>query len=87
MAQSQAPKSPVARTHDHRTAKIIELVGSSRVSFDDAVRNALEDARQSVHGISGAHVTNWSVKCDDGHVTEWKVDLKIAFGIDRTSPP
>lgn len=87
MAQATTPNRSHAPTHEHRTAKIIELVGSSRIGFEDAVRNALEDARQSIHGISGAHVTNYSVKCEDGHVTEWKVDLKIAFGIDRTSPP
>ncbi len=86
MAQATSPKH-ASNTHEHRTAKIIELVGSSRIGFEDAIRNALEDARESVHGIGGAHVTNYSVKCEDGHVIEWKVDLKIAFGIDRTSPP
>ncbi|MEA3200677.1 MAG: dodecin [Thermoplasmata archaeon] len=71
---------------EHRTAKVIELVGSSRIGFDDAVRNALEDARGSIHGISGAHVSNFSVRCEDGQPTEWRVDLKIAFGVERTGP-
>lgn len=87
MASQTANQNRAAPIHDHRTAKVIELVGSSRVSFDDAVRNALDDARQSIHGISGAHVSNLSVKCEDGRPTEWRVDLKIAFGVDRTSPP
>lgn len=73
--------------HEHRTAKVIELVGTSTASFDEAIRNALEDASATTRGISGAHVLNWSVKCEHGHVTEYKVDLKVAFGIERTPAP
>ena len=73
--------------HEHRTAKVVELVGSSTRSFEDAVRNALADASETTRGITGAHVLNMSVKCDDGHVIEYKVDLKVAFGIERTPAP
>lgn len=70
--------------HEHRTAKIIELVGTSRVSFEDAIRNALADAAETTRGIHGAHILNLSVKCDDGAVVEWRADLKVAFGVERT---
>lgn len=73
--------------HAHRTAKVIELVGSSALSFDEAIRNAIEDAAASTRGITGVHVENMSVKCQDGHVTEYKVDLKVSFGIERTGAP
>ena len=73
--------------HEHRTAKVIELVGSSAVSFDEAIRNAIEDASASTRGITGVHVQNMSVKCNDGHILEYKVDLKVSFGIERTNPP
>lgn len=73
--------------HEHRTAKIVEVVGASTKSFEDAVRNALEDASATTRGITGAHVQNLSVKCDNGEITEYKVDLKIAFGIERTGRP
>lgn len=78
---------PTARRHEHRTAKIVELVGSSSVSFDEAIRSALEDASASTRGISGVHVENMSIKCDDGHPLEYKVSMKVSFGVERTSPP
>lgn len=81
------PKSQKAddhARHEHRTAKVVEIIGTSPSSFEDAVRCALDDARQSTRGITGAHVMNWSVKCVEGVVTEYKVDLKVAFGIERT---
>jgi hypothetical protein len=88
-----APSTQATRTrissakHEHRTAKVIELVGTSAVSFDEAIRNAIEDASATTRGITGAHVLNWSVKCENGHVTEYKVDVKVAFGIERTPAP
>ena len=76
-----------ANVHEHRTAKVVELVGSSTHSFEDAIQSALEDASTTTRGITGAHVSNMSVKCENGRILEYKVDLKVAFGIERTSPP
>lgn len=74
-------------THEHRTAKIVELIGASTTGFEDAIQNALTDAAQSTRGITGAHVSNFSVRCNDGRIVEYKVDLKVAFGVERTPSP
>lgn len=68
--------------HTHRTAKVVEIVGSSTSSFEDAIRGAIQDAAHSTRGITGAHVENLSVKVEDGHVTEYRADLKVAFGVE-----
>lgn len=70
--------------HEHRTAKVVELIGTSTKSFDDAVRAALRDAAATTRGITGAQVEGWSVKCDEGRITEYKASLKVVFGIERT---
>lgn len=70
--------------HEHRTAKVVELVSTSSKSFEDAIRNCLKDAAASTRGITGAHVLNMSVKCNEGKITEYKVNLNVAFGIERT---
>lgn len=89
---AQAQKTTVTArgrdgTHEHRTAKIVELIGASTKSFEDAIENAIHDASESTRGITGAHVENFSVKCDNGRIVEYKVDLKVAFGIERTTAP
>ena len=68
----------------HRTAKVIELIGNSRTSFEDAVKNALQDASKTVRHISGAEVVRTSVKCEEGEVIEYRVDLRVAFGIEHS---
>lgn len=88
MAQRTEPHpSSGPQKHDHRTAKVVEIIGSSTDSFDDAIQKALADARDTTRGITGAHVDNMSIKCDDGTITQYKVDLKVSFGIERTQQP
>jgi flavin-binding protein dodecin len=78
-----AERDGMAR-HEHRTAKVVELIGTSSRSFEDAVRTALKDASETTRGITGAHVDSFSVRCKDGKITEYKASLKVAFGIERT---
>lgn len=66
----------------HRTAKVVELIGNSKTSFEDAVQSALEDAAKSVRHIAGADVVKFSVKCEEGRIIEYRADLKVAFGIE-----
>ncbi len=69
---------------EHRTAKVVELVSTSSKSFEDAIRNGVKDASATTRGITGAHVLNMSVKVNSGKITEYKVNLNVAFGIERT---
>ena len=64
--------------------KITELVGSSPQSFSDAVRNAVKEASKTIRGIQGVEVlqSNASVG-DDGELTLYKVNVKIAFLVER----
>jgi dodecin len=84
MSRRNGSDNAVGVRHEHRTAKVVELIGTSTKSFEDAVRAALADAAATTRGITGAQVEGWSVKCDDGKVTEYKASLKVVFGIERT---
>jgi flavin-binding protein dodecin len=70
--------------HPTRTAKVIEIVGTSEHGFEDAIQNAIEDARTTTRNISGAEVENMSISLNDGEISEYRADLKVAFGIERT---
>ena len=83
--RAQTTESP--SVHAHRTAKVVELVASSTKSFEDAIQHAIKDAANTTRGINGARVENMSIRCKDGEVTEYRVNLKIAFGIEATPSP
>ena len=65
-------------------AKVIELVAESTSSFDDAIKQGLSVASQTIRGITGLDVKNMTCTVKDNNITHYKVTLHVAFGIERT---
>ena len=63
-----------------RTYKLIELVGVSEVGIDDAIKNALSRAGQTLKGLDWFQVTETRGVLSDGQVT-FQVTLKVGFRI------
>ena len=62
--------------------KIIEVIGASDKSWEDAAKNAIEEASKSVRGITGADVQNLTATVKDGKIVKYKASVKIAFTVD-----
>ena len=63
--------------------KVIEVMGDSKKSFEDAINQAVEDAAKSVKGIKSAWVKDQSVVVKDGKVASYRVVVKITFEVAR----
>lgn len=63
--------------------KIIELVGASNESSDDAVQQALNDARQTLRNIKAVDVVSTGLRGDN--LEEWRAHIRVAFLIERVS--
>ncbi|MET1008603.1 MAG: dodecin family protein [Gaiellaceae bacterium] len=59
-------------------AKIIELTATSGESFEDACRQGIEKASETIRGIRGAWVDGQEIVVADGEVA-FHVHLKITF--------
>lgn len=64
--------------------KVIELVGSSPTSFDDAVRTAVRTAAVSLRNIRGVEVVGQSASVEGSEIVNFKATCKIAFLVDST---
>jgi hypothetical protein len=64
---------------EHRTYKMIELVGVSDVSYDDAAKRAIERASQTLKGLGWFKVTELRGLIRDGEVAEYQVTLQVGF--------
>lgn len=62
-------------------AKIIELIGESNSGWEDAVKDAVRKASQTVDDITGIEVLNFTANVDQGEVAEYKANVKLAFGV------
>ena len=62
--------------------KTIELVGSSPKGTDEAIRNAIAKAAQSVRNLRWFEVIETRGQIDDGKVAHWQVTIKIGFTLE-----
>jgi len=63
-------------------AKVIEITSSSTESFEDAIRQGIAKASESVRDIKGAWVSQQTVKVENGAVVEYRTDLKVSFVLE-----
>ena len=64
-----------------RTYKLEEIVGVSETSTDEAIRNALARAAQTLQGLDWFDVLETRGTIGDGGVAQFQVTLKIGFRI------
>lgn len=62
--------------------KVIEVIGSSSESSDDAVREALSAASRSIRGITRVEVISINCEVKDGHIARWDVLAKMQFPVE-----
>ena len=60
-------------------AKVIEIISTSTKSFEDAVKQGVSRAAQTISGVTGAWVKDHSVEVAKGKITEYRVILKVTF--------
>jgi flavin-binding protein dodecin len=61
---------------------ISEVVGSSTVSVDDAIRGAVARAAKTLHNLDWFEVTNIRGHIEDNQLNHYQVTLKIGFRLD-----
>ncbi len=59
--------------------KVIELIGTSPKSFEEAARNAVETAARSLQDIRVAEVAEFDMKVEDGKVVSYRAKVKVSF--------
>ncbi|MEF3077309.1 dodecin [Methylobacter sp. Wu1] len=61
--------------------KKIELTGSSTVSMQDAIENAISKASKTIHDMRWFEVVETRGNIENGKVAHWQVTIKIGFAL------
>jgi dodecin len=61
--------------------KVIEIIGISSKSFDDAIVQALSKASKTIKEISGFEVIKHMANVENGKIKQYRVNLKLAFPV------
>jgi len=64
--------------------KVIEVLGNSTVSFDDAVKNVVSEASKSVKNIKSVYVKDMQATVENNALVQYRVTTKVCFGIMDT---
>ena len=59
-------------------AKVVELVGSSPNSWEEALRNVIEDAKK-LGDVRGVDVLSIKAVIREGVIKEWRTVVKVAY--------
>lgn len=65
------------------TYKLLEIVGSSPTSVEDAISSAIADASKTVRNIRWFEVIETRGHVEDGKVAHYQVTLKLGFTLDE----
>jgi dodecin len=59
--------------------KVINLIGTSTVSWEDAAKNAVERASKTLEDLRVAEVNELDMKIENGKVTAYRASIKVSF--------
>ena len=59
--------------------KVIELIGSSPNSWEEAAKNAVEQAGKHVRGLRVAEVDDLDMRIEDGKVVAYRAKVHVSF--------
>ena len=63
--------------------KIVEVIGSSPKSWDEAAKNALAETAETVRNIKSIDVKRMTAKVEKSKIVEYRAVVKIAFIVER----
>ena len=63
-------------------AKVIELIAESDKSWDDAAKNAINEASKTVKNIRSIWVDNMSAEVKDNKIVSYRANVKVTFVLE-----
>ena len=64
-------------------AKVSEISATSTKGFEDAIQQGLSRASKTLRGVRSAWVKEQHVRCDNGKVVEYQVNMMVTFVLDE----
>ena len=63
--------------------KVVELIGTSKTSWEDAVQQIVKEASASLRHITGVDVVHHTAHVHEGKISEYRATAHVAFQIEE----
>lgn len=61
--------------------KVVEILGNSTVSWEDAVQQVVNEASKTIKNIKSVYIQDMQAMVKDNVITQYRVNAKVTFGI------
>jgi flavin-binding protein dodecin len=61
--------------------KVIELLGNSEVSFEDAIQNIINEAAKTIKDIKSVYIQDMQVSVKHNAIEQYRVNAKVTFEV------
>jgi flavin-binding protein dodecin len=65
--------------------KVIELMGSSSTSWEDAAQSVVKEASRTLQNIRSVYIQDHSAMVEHDKIVEFRVTVKLSFELDRSN--
>jgi flavin-binding protein dodecin len=65
--------------------KVIEVIGSSETSFDDAIRNVVTEVTKTIRNVDSVYVKDMKVHLKNNEITTFGVICKVSFRVSDSN--
>ena len=66
-----------------KVVKVIELLSQSPKSWEDAAQGAVKEAAKTLRNVRSVYIKEFTAEVDDGKVTNYRVNAKVTFDLER----
>jgi dodecin len=73
----------MAKSSGSSVYRVTEIVGTSRNSWEDAAKNAVQTASRSLRDLRVAEVTKMDLAIEDGKIISFRTRLSLSFKYER----
>jgi len=73
----------MAKSKESGVYRIVDVVGVSTVSWEDAAKRAVETAAQSIRDLRIAEVTKMDITVKDGKVSSFRTRVALSFKYEK----
>ena len=63
--------------------KVIELLGESEESWEDAARQVVAEATRTLHGVTSVYIKEFQATVENDQVKNFRVNAKVSFVLER----
>ncbi len=63
--------------------KVIEVLAQSDKSWEDAARQAIQDASKSVRDVKSIYIKNMEASVENGQITEYRINANLSFLLEE----